>query len=567
MMGRVRTTIGRRPCPEPWLSIALTDEPMASDTFSSAFRRLLLLALTLAGFGWRVHTLTAQSLWRDEVDAIFFALRNLTETLAMAVQPGQNGVLYFLSLRPWLQAVGTSEFALRYPSALLGVAAIPLIWQVGRRLISGKISYSTAIVEGETDQSSSSGRLPLDRELPPLMAALFLAVNPYQLWYAQEGKMYALITFLALLATWFWLDGIGRGGWRPWLLYFATMTVAMYTHLLMILLIPLHILWFFIAWPQSRAHWRGYGLALTGLTLPYLPMVVWQWDMLMIPEQQTGFQRTPPLAMLERILMSHARGFMPEGDGLWLAPLYFVGLAGFFLGWLEIGRPEPDELPALGAWRRHALAVSWLLAPIMFIYLMSLREPIFTVRYIIWIAPAAMLIVALGVQLVWMNGGRLRVPLTALLVAYIAGFWLYAGWEQKTTTLKYDLRSAVTTIAGPRDPNNELLILQIPHMEYAYRYYSSDFGPDPFGESDARLGWWAHGLWTNHGLPDEEARADVDRQMRNAVAGARDIWVLRSEVEMWDRRHLMDEWLDQNADLIEIESFHGTEMRHYQSKE
>ena len=567
MMGRVRTTIGRRPCPEPRFIPALTDDPMPSYTFSSAFRRLLLLALTLAGFGWRAHALSAQSLWRDEVDAIFFALRDLTETLAMAVQPGQNGVLYFLSLRPWLHAVGTSEFALRYPSALLGVAAIPLIWQVGRRLISGKSSHSTTIVDVETNQINSSGRLPLDRELPPLMAALFLAVNPYQLWYAQEGKMYALITFLALLATWFWLDGIGRGGWRPWLLYFATVTVAMYTHLLMILLIPLHILWFFIAWPQSKQHWRGYGLALAGLTLPYLPMVVWQWDMLMIPEQQTGFQLTPPLAMLERILMSHTRGFMTDGDGLWLAPLYFVGLAGFLLGWLEIGRPEPDELPALDSWRRHALTVSWLLAPIMFIYIMSLREPIFTVRYIIWIAPAAMLIVALGVQLVWMNGGRLRVPLTALLVAYIAGFWLYAGWEQKTTTLKYDLRSAVTAIAGQRDPNNELLILQIPHMEFAYRYYSSDFGPDPFGESDTRLGWWAHGLWTNHGLPDEEARADVDRQMRTVVAGAQDIWVLRSEVEMWDRRHLMDEWLDQNANLIEIESFHGTEMRHYQSKE
>ena len=111
VMGRVRTTIGRPPCPEPRLSIALTDDRMASYTFSSAFRRLLLLALTLAGFGWRVHALAAQSLWRDEVDAIFFALRDLPETLAMAVQPGQNGVLYFLSLRPWLQAVGTSEFA------------------------------------------------------------------------------------------------------------------------------------------------------------------------------------------------------------------------------------------------------------------------------------------------------------------------------------------------------------------------------------------------------------------------------------------------------------------------
>ena len=49
------------------------------------------------------------------------------------------------------------------------------------------------------------------------IAALFLTFNPYLLWYSQEGKMYTVVVFLALLAVWFWLKGIGRGGWRPWL--------------------------------------------------------------------------------------------------------------------------------------------------------------------------------------------------------------------------------------------------------------------------------------------------------------------------------------------------------------
>ena len=71
-----------------------------------------------------------------------------------------------------------------------------------------------------------------------------LRLNPYQLWYGQEGKMYSSITLLVLAATWFWWVGISRGGWRPWLAYLVTTSVALYTHLLIILLFPLHLLWF-----------------------------------------------------------------------------------------------------------------------------------------------------------------------------------------------------------------------------------------------------------------------------------------------------------------------------------
>ena len=578
--------------------------------FTSADRRLLLLALTLAAFAWRVHNLDAQSLWRDEVDAVYFALRDLPQTLSMFIQAGQNGVLYFLSLRPWMRVVGSSEFALRYPSAIFSTLAVPLTWRVARLLIPGRGGVTTNDEgrrtndegrgtndegRGTNDEgrgTNDEGRrtndkglaisavgepvvvaragLSLVREAPPLLAALFMAVNPYQLWYGQEGKMYSLITMLALLASWFWLRGIsdsgGRRNWRPWLGYLITVSLAMYTHLLMIMLLPVHLLWFLVAWSQSKRHWRGYGLALTGLTLPYLPMVIWQWDLLMAGEKRTGFNFTPMQAMLEKILLSQARGFMPPTDVAWLTPIFFLGLAGIFMGFFEIGAPHPNLQPRLGSVQRYLLVLIWLLAPIATIYALSLRQPIFTARYVIWIAPAAAMFMALGVQLVWRNAGRLGNVLATLLVAYALIFWLYAGWQQKTQPIKYDLRSAVTYIAQRRSPD-DLLILQIPHMEYAYRYYSSDQGTHPFAGSDERLGWWAGGLWTNNGHPDEQARTEVDAQMRAITAGADDVWVMRSEVEMWDARHLMDEWLDEHAALVDQADYHGTQVRHYRMVE
>ena len=507
--------------------------------------RPLLILLVLVAYAWRVQGLSNQSLWRDEVDAIYFALRNLRDTLGMFVRGADNGVLYFLALRPWFFLVGASEFALRYPSVLAGTVSVPLLWQVARHLF--------LVRSAESSLRTS--------EFVPFLAATFFVLNPYQLWYGQEGKMYAVITCLTLLATWFWLQGIAGGGWRSWCAYLVTVSIAMYTHLLMVLLIPVHLLWFFLAWPQSRRYWLGYGLALAGLTLPYLPMLWWQWGMLITTQRKTGFSFTPLPEMLRLLLFSHSRGFWPSESLLPLTPLLFLGLAGIVLGLGEMGETRGEG--ELSAWRRFSLVLSWLLLPIVLIYALSLRQPIFTERYVIWIAPALMILLALGVQVVLSNAGFIAKPLATLLLIYVFGFWLYAGWQQKTLPMKYDLRNAVTYIAERRSPDT-LLILQIPYMQYSYRYYSSNFQADLLATSEARLGHWAGGLWTNDGSSDEQARAAVDQQMQQIVANTKELWVMRSEVEMWDQRHLMDEWLDHHGAVIDQAEFLGTQVKHYQ---
>ncbi len=366
----------------------------------------------------------------------------------MFVQVGQNGALFFLALRPWLTVAGASEFALRYPSLCFGVLSVPLLWQVARRLtpsgpeqatpeidppIESDLPGTALMDEVESDQATET--VPTIASDPtieassaafswwettignaPLLAALLLAVNPYQLWYSQEGKMYTLVTLLALLTAWFWLRGISVGGWKPWLGYWAVFTIALYSHLLMILLFALHFVWFLIAWPQSKHHWRGYGLALAGLTLPYLPFLIWQWDLLMAADKRTGFNFTPIIEMLRRVLLDQSRGFMPPGDLLWLGPIFFVGLAGLLIGFVEIQIPAKDPLGRLSPFRRYLLVVSWLIVPLLTIYALSLRQPVFTPRYVIWIAPAGAMLLALGIQLIWRNTGILAKPLSAGLL-------------------------------------------------------------------------------------------------------------------------------------------------------
>ncbi len=504
-----------------------------------------VVALVWLGFTWRMVGLTAQSLWRDEVDVVFLATRPLEQVLAMFVSPAQNGALYLLLMRPWFQLVGTGEFALRYTSVLFGTLALALMWQVARRLLPGW-------------RRTDLGNMPL-------WAVAFLAFHPYQVWYSQEGKMYALVVALALLSAWSWLNAMDRGGILRWGGYLLATTVAIYTHLLAVLLIPLHGVWFLLARPLNRARWRGYLLALLGFVLPYLPLIWWQWHYLTSLDYQTGYPFTPFAQVVRILLLDHTRGVLPTVPTLWLVPLFFLALAGLVVGLVELRTPgvrDSGPLLPVAGWVRWAFLVTWLVLPVLLLHGVSLVKPLFVDRYVIWIGPAVAMLMALGVEAVRRNAGRLGALLAGGLVGLAVALWLWVGWQQTRVPLKTQLREAVTYVAGRRSPG-ELLVLQIPHAHWAYRYYTSDFGPDPYRGSEERLAPWMEGLWTRNGLPDEQARAEVDRMLRERTRGHDSLWVILTEAEMWDPRGLMVEWLDAHGRLVDRQSFHQVEVRRY----
>ena len=172
--------------------------------------------------------------------------------------------------------------------------------------------------------------------------------------------MYATVTCLALLASLLWLRGIDEGGWQTWLAYLAVVSVAMYVHLLMVLLIPFHLVWFALAWPASRATGAAAELAVAGLTLPYLPMVWWHWMLLTSPEKLSGFNFTPLPAMLSGLALSHARGFITAVDLLWLAPVFFLLAPVFFLASLRSTGSATRGGITLPSWRRYVMLLAWL---------------------------------------------------------------------------------------------------------------------------------------------------------------------------------------------------------------
>ncbi|MHB1319809.1 MAG: glycosyltransferase family 39 protein, partial [Anaerolineae bacterium] len=89
--------------------------------------------LALLGLILRLYRLGIQELRGDEALSYLMALGSPREIVASLLAVGDpHSPLHYLLLHATIAAAGVSEFAMRLPSALLGVLAIPVAWGIGR---------------------------------------------------------------------------------------------------------------------------------------------------------------------------------------------------------------------------------------------------------------------------------------------------------------------------------------------------------------------------------------------------------------------------------------------------
>jgi mannosyltransferase len=468
--------------------------------------RFVLLVIVLLAFTVRVYHLDFQSLWRDEMDATRFAHDSLTTLLTNFTRPGWNGPLYYLLLRPWLAVAGDSEFALRFLSLLWGVLAVPLTYAVGRRLLA---------------------------PLSAILASLFVALSPYLVWYSQEGKMYALVLTLTLLSIYLYIQALERGGFWPWLGHVIVTSLCLYVHVLAALIVPLEALFFVVWWPRYRARWRGWLAAMATLTLPYLPLALWEISAL-FSDFTTGHKFVPLPQMLTTLLQAFAQGLWPVYN--WLAIVVFVFL-------LLAGTSLSGEGGDQRVWRTVVALLLWLFVPIVGVYLISLEMPIFLDRYLIWIAPAFYLLTARGM----IETGRRSRLLAAVTVVTIMILNSRGLRWQARTPIKSDFRAAAAYVSQHRTPD-ELIIFHISYVRPTFEYYYGDSSP------------YADGIPTDANTTEAWLNAAMEAQTRGYDA----VWLCYSEAPMWDEREMVKAWLERNGRRTHHAAFTRVEVSRYE---
>lgn len=176
-----------------------------------------LAALTLLAAALRLSTLNLQSFWVDEAFTPVFVLRpSLFATLHNIPRTENTPPLWYLLA--WLDSrvLGTGEVALRLPSALAGIATVPVAWALGRELGGRRVAVACAAL---------------------------VAVNPLFVWYSQEARAYGLYVLMVALVTLCFVR-VQRQPTRRRVWAFAlTGSLALLTHYFAVFLLIPMVLW------------------------------------------------------------------------------------------------------------------------------------------------------------------------------------------------------------------------------------------------------------------------------------------------------------------------------------
>lgn len=207
------------------------------------FLLLLPLFLRLAG-------IRSRPIWYDEAFAILFSEKGLAAMVYGTLSQSGAGSAdihplgYYAILWLWTEAFGRSVPAARLLSVFISLITLLLVYRISARLFN---------------------------EAAARTAAVIYSILPFQIHFAQEIRMYALLSLWLMLATYSFL--CARAGNRKWWIVFAAAcALAQYTHnLAAMYLIPLAIT------PLIQKDWKTLrSLILAGLAalILYLPWLI-----------------------------------------------------------------------------------------------------------------------------------------------------------------------------------------------------------------------------------------------------------------------------------------------------
>ncbi|HOZ49819.1 MAG TPA: glycosyltransferase family 39 protein [Candidatus Hydrogenedentes bacterium] len=226
---------------------------------------IALAVLSLVAFGLRTCRLDDIAANLDEFNVLgYLGARGFRSFLTLVRYPNPESVpLYFILLYLAKHLLGLSLLGLRVVSVVISLTAIPLLYAFTARVYSRRAG---------------------------LIAALFLALSPAQLWHAQTTRFYVLVVPLTLLSAYALLRASSGDSRRWWLAHVAANAALMWTHVFSVFFIAAELL--FIA----RHTWRRWRIPLlwcivhAAVVVSPVPWLIVAWDRIPAPEENLEHQ-------------------------------------------------------------------------------------------------------------------------------------------------------------------------------------------------------------------------------------------------------------------------------------
>jgi mannosyltransferase len=310
------------------------------------------LVVLVAAF-LRCFRLGAKSFWLDEAASTLLAIVDREVFLSAIIHRQANMVLYYVLLRGWT-GLGSGELAVRSLSVVAGVAAIPAIYLLGKRLFGPK-----------------AGRV----------AALLLSVHAFHIRYSQEGRAYSLFMLLAILSSLLFVCSLEQPSRKNWGAYILVSTLMVYAQVFggWVLLAQ----WISLLVGRREVRWRQFLFSAATICLLIFPLA---YCLLFISDRSQLSWLTRPLPYdFYRFCLDMT------GDG---GPFLLFAFLALAIGAFGVGISQPrSHSPSANLWTYWFLLI-WLALPVTLVLAISLRLPAFEPRFLIFCVPPLALLAA-----------------------------------------------------------------------------------------------------------------------------------------------------------------------------
>lgn len=402
---------------------------MPSKSIKKRHTTIWIYPIIILAFALRLYRLDAQSLWFDEIVIVALARMSWYEGFVAALGQGMQLTPVFHGIIKLWMLIGDTDWLLRVPAVLFSVLSIPLIFKIGCFYFGDNVG---------------------------LLAAFIFAINPFQVWYAQELKLYALLPVIAMGAMYGFGVMVQSQGKRGLGLLILFNLVGLSAHYFMFLISSVQFLYIIVTFKRTYNLLKPWTVAQI---IGVFPLSLW-W--LFILSQQfftVGIGWIPKPYWFTPFLTLWNFSFLYSEPSLLIIFALVVMIISLGVGlWQAKYRPQ---------W--FALIALWMFFPPAIILAISLGRTSFYVdRYFLIITPILTILIASG--LLSLPGRFLSLGITLFYIT-VTSVGLGRAYFDVESFSKEDWRTLAIHLDERVNPNG-VVITCTDGQWLAFEYYN-----------------------------------------------------------------------------------------------
>lgn len=404
-----------------------------------------LYVVIAIGTALRLFGLGAENYWIDEFRSLTYVANRTPIQVAVEIPFfDPHPPLYYVLLDLWTDLFGRSEPMVRLLSAIFGIAAIPMLYLVGKELYDERVG---------------------------VVAAGILALSRFHIRFSQTARMYSLFVFATLLSMYWLLRLREDPSRRNTVAYFVSTVILVYAHVFGTLVVAAQHCYVLASryvredgtFAVPLRKWIGTHVVVVALAIPWgIGIATQAMTLLNAPGGKGSNLSWIPQPTVIRLV---------SAVGQYVAPSLQDGFGGFLV-LVVVGLLAVGSASRIGLDRERTLLLGcWIGISVLGLFVVSyLLAPLFVARYTSAALPAVALLVSKEIRR--MDSVEIRYIAGALLVVgLVVGLPSYYGQPQYT-----EWNKAATYVADHGDANDAVLI-HFGHAAGTFGYYLHQHQP------------------------------------------------------------------------------------------